>query len=94
MNWKDQPRWLKFGIIFSAVSLILELIDYLVAAIACSKLPSDGSVACMFPLKILELPVQSWVSGSAIIIVLMTVIFYLVVGALIGLIVDKIKSKK
>jgi len=97
MGWKDWPRWLRFGIFFMIISLGLELIDYILAAILCTKDIQDiPGLSCGLPLRIFEYPIQFFglVSGSVITNILITVLFYFVLGAVIGFVIDKIKYKK
>jgi len=94
MLLKDSPRWIRFGIIFMIISLGLELIDYIGATILCPK--DIVGLGCMFPLRLLEIPVSFGLTSSAssIMRITITTTFYFVIGALIGVIVNKTKSKK
>ena len=86
-------RWLKFGLIFFIVSLVLKIIDHAVAFILCPK--DLVNIGCMLPTGILEIPLPHILRfNNPIISILITSIFYLIMGSIIGLIVGKIKSKK
>jgi predicted cobalt transporter CbtA len=92
MNIK-MKKWLKYGLIFGIVSLILEVIDYVLAIILCPEI--TGGIGCILPIKIVESIVPDFVKfGNFIINILMTIIFYFIIGAIIGLIVNKIRDKK
>jgi len=96
MSWKNISEWLKGGIILLAISLVLEIIDYAAAFLFCPEIV--GGIGCILPTRILEIPalyVLNFLTfGNFIPSILITLLFYFIVGALIGFMISKLKSKQ
>ena len=99
MGWKDWPYWLRGGIIVVLIPVIIFLIVLIFEKISSSRDPTyyqgtHGTLAG-YLLIALGLPINiiAPTLGEGTFIFL-TAIMYFVIGAIIGLIVGKIKSKK
>lgn len=94
MGWKKLPFWLKTGIIFSLLSLITSII-FLSSVVICVD-PAQGAdlsnpiFGCKSELE--RLFIQPRLE------VFMVPIFFIIIsflaGACVGLVIEKIKSKK
>ena len=87
MGWRDLPTWLKGGIIFVLIVIVIDVVDYLILPLISRAL---------FPLQIANYPLYLFwqLSESGTINLILHLSLYFVVGAIIGWIVGKIKSKK
>jgi len=96
--------WLKFSRNLLLISLILEIIDYIVAAIFCPEVVGSN-LGCMLPTRVVEIIPFYILSSplnifgfnqptSTLLRIIITVIIWFIIGAIIGLIIGKIKNKK
>ena len=90
MGWKDWPYWIKGGVIGLGIFIVMFLLSYIILMLGCMDrviyLLSIKS-GIMFPTPCLL--VYFFFASYSI----MPFVF-IVIGAIIGLIVGKIKSKK
>ena len=54
-SWKKQPAFVRSGIIFGGVTLILELIDFFILTMFCKGYGTGSYVFCVFPTRSLHL---------------------------------------
>lgn len=83
--------WLKGGLIAGVIDLILVALAYVTSSPEEVKLMAVGLVQYPFtsPLNALGLP-----NGNIFIIIIGGLVIYFIIGALIGLLVERVKSKK
>ena len=108
MGWKELPLWLRVGIILFFISLSLEIVDYTAGSIICSNVSGTSLTVvetntaqipntCVLPTKIIEVLVPFRLASLfdiSVIHIVITSIFYFFIGALIGVIITKIKTKR
>jgi len=100
-NWfKSKPAWLKGGVIFVILIILLMLICYIYAPLHpgfCVRDDLSGCGLCTFmilPLIIVVFsPLPFFIRDSWFFSNLIVVFLYFISGALIGFIVGKIKKK-
>jgi len=93
MNWKNWPYWLKGGI---STALLLSLI-WAIIVIFDAEVPSF-LLFCLNPLILIKAIYSFLVktvsfSAAEKIILVISILFYFIIGSLIGYIVGEIKSK-
>lgn len=101
MNWKNLPSWLKGGIIGLIPILIVMLADFIFTCNFGTHSEFCGlfTIFASFPLYIITIskygifPYGDVPTLVVIILPLLSLVMYFLVGALIGWIVGKFKSK-
>jgi ABC-type phosphate transport system permease subunit len=100
MAWKDWPSWLEGGIILSGLYIIINIL----MLIAGYALGGEGLILFLitshFPIAFIlhnlfnfsTSSTETFLGGSIIYLILNTIIFFLI-GALIGLIIGKLRKK-
>ena len=102
MAWNDLPIWLKFAIVFSIVNTILFLVSLYNYSNATKEVYNDMSPFAFLIYGLTTYPtilLFMLFSGKGKIAEIITLFFagiinWFIIGALIGWIVGKIKSKK
>jgi len=97
MTWKDLPIWLKGGIIgllFGIIDLAITLAFpplYCKLGANCPPQPFIGKIATLF-----IMPLESIldISNNMVFQLILILLYFFIIGAIIGFIVGKIKSKK
>lgn len=102
MNFKglnSKPYWLRIGLIFSVIILVINILGY-ICLIRSYSLAAFWCMLIMQPFAIVIYPFQKFITSiepfilSFITMTLIEMGVWFFVGALIGLLVGKIKSKK
>ena len=104
MGWKDLPRWLKYGLLFAGIYALISILTF-----SSDKLiNSDIGMPLIAMFFFLSIPaiwlflgdtflvdaIYYMTSEKLIFIIIASIVIYFIIGALIGLLVGKIKSKK
>jgi len=91
MRWKDLPTWLKFGIVFS----IIDVIFIILGLITSSPKEADLMVLhfVQIPLTLIASLFGDGIIQSFTLLILGGLAIWFLIGAIIGWIVGKIKSK-
>jgi len=106
MGWKDKAYWIRGGIIFGLLDLILIILT-IITADKCNidmiRLQEFGNdctswnlvlfIASYLPILFIKTSSQS-LSQALYIFAIPSLIIYFVVGAIVGLIYGKIKSRR
>ena len=97
MNWKKLPCWLKGGIIASGIEVILFVVEMNLSvqseiAYYFANVNSFPAIPLIFILSFIPIPFEPYFLIAYAFLVY--IISYFIIGALIGLVVSKIKSKK
>ncbi len=106
MGWKNWPYWVKGGLIFTILVLLVTFIIGLIAVISYSNILFSGKdifliyfiIIYLFPsyslLNVLKHSPGSFLEGDIITAIISSSIIWFLIGALIGFIIGKIKQKK
>ncbi|MEI6731272.1 MAG: hypothetical protein WCK90_01185 [archaeon] len=102
MSWKDLPNWLKGGIIVTLIGLIIFLLSSVCYQTKCRE-PAQGCqdyfnyAFCSYSNKIIvtvDFSINPLINSFAPIIAFIgTIAIYFIIGAIIGWILGKFKSK-
>jgi hypothetical protein len=94
MSWKDWPAYLKLGIILCSVYALLSIIYF----VMFEFIIEIDTISLLEVLGIMSLPLGSLFNklGESLMpfFLIINVVFYFLIGAIIGLIYQKIKKKK
>ena len=93
MRWKNLSTWAKGGLIAVGINLFLIFL-YRTLVDLMPQLPYDHPIAFIAMPSFIVTDLIYWGANSLAAIIITSSIFYFLVGAIIGLIIDKIKSKK
>ncbi len=106
MGWKNWPYWLKGGLIFTMLVLLVTFIIGLIAVISYSNIPFSGKdifliyfiIIYLFPsyslLNVLKSSPGSFLEGNIITAIITSSVIWFLIGALIGFVIGKIKSSR
>jgi hypothetical protein len=104
MGWKNWPSWLKGGVILASINLIILLIILVLSKIIFGPAQSNGSPAWFAPiiflfLVIISIPAEllgnyfrSDMGFPNSLGLIVSIIFYFIVGAIIGWLIGKFKK--
>lgn len=104
MGWKTIPTWLKGGIIASIIYILIAISINFGCSNVSGTIFNGGSASRCFGFAILFLAISSPGLGilsllninysqNSFLVIIVTLIAYFIIGALIGTIVNKIKSR-
>jgi hypothetical protein len=88
MHWHKWPYWLRGGVIGGGIALFLTILGFSCEAYFDFKYPGGLPVLCL-PFEIVWVPTFILPGGY-----IASVLFWFLVGSFVGVIVEKIKSKK
>lgn len=90
MSWKNLPSWVKGGIFLLILNLVLILIFFLITG---GRATSNGNIELLYWPSFLITDLLYWGSNSVLAVTLFSSVFFFLVGAIIGFIVGKVKSR-
>ena len=95
MAWKDWSYWLKGGVILGIIAIVVEVIDLVAGKIFCSDpFAGNGASLCLFPTRVIELPIVMMIGIQNNLIILITsIVIWFLIGTIIGWIYGKIKGR-
>jgi len=95
MDWKDWPYWLKGGVIAAGINLLLLLLYYIFPTPVFSFKKSYNQITSILGLPaFVVIGILPFSIFSIFWIIVVSTILFFIIGAIIGLIVGKVKSRK